>query len=220
MTSAQTLPTSTQPTLQETYDALAAEYQAERGLFDMTQVFEPFYRRLAGDLPQGGGHLLDLGCGTGEPMARLFIERGWQVTGVDFSKEMLALAERLVPQMQRVNADMRACDFPAQRFDAVILVYSLFHIPHADHPTLFTRLFEWLRPGGRLLLTYATKHYTGQDEFDGYKEFLGRRLFYSHTTPLKLRGQLEDAGFACDSASYRDIGGETFLWIMVQRPTA
>ena len=50
------------------------------------------------------------------------------------------------------------------------------------------------------------------------RNFCGRPLFYSHTTPLKLRGQLEGAGFACDSAAYRDIGGETFLWITVQRP--
>ena len=101
-----------------------------------------------------------------------------------------------------------------------ILVYSLFHVPREDHSALFGKLFRWLNPGGRLLFTYATKEYTGQDEFEGYKEFLGRPLFYSHTTPLKLRRQLEVAGFACDSASYRDIGGETFLWIMVQRPNS
>jgi hypothetical protein len=31
---------------------------------------------------------------------------------------------------------------------------------------------------------------------------------------------VEAAGFACDSASYRDIGGETFLWVTVLRPAA
>ena len=205
--------------LEAAYDALAADYEAGRDQFDMTQVFEPFYRRLVANRPDGG-HLLDLGCGAGEPMARLFIERGWRVTGVDLSQGMLSLAEQQVPEMTRVLSDMRACNFPAESFDAVILVYSLFHVPHEDHPALFAKLFRWLNPGGRLLFTYATKDYTGQDEFEGYKEFLGRPLFYSHTTPLKLRRQLEVAGFACDSASYRDIGGETFLWIMVQRPNS
>lgn len=203
--------------LEATYDALAAEYEAGRDRFDMAQVFEAFHRRLAIDKP-AGGDLLDLGCGAGEPMARRFIEQGWRVTGVDFSRGMLALAERLVPQMTRVLADMRACDFPDGSFDAAILVYSLFHIPQADHPAVFAKLFRWLRPGARLLFTYATKEYTGYDEFEGDKVFLGRPLFYSHTTPLKLRAQLEGAGFVCDSASYRDIGGETFLWVTVQRP--
>jgi SAM-dependent methyltransferase len=207
--------------LQETYDALAAKYAADRGLFDMTQIFDAFYRRLAEDRPgRGGGDVLDLGCGAGEPMARRFIEQGWRVTGVDFSHGMLALAERLVPQMTRVLADMRTCDFPDGSFDAAILVYSLFHLPQADHTALFAKLFRWLRPGARLLFTYAIKEYTGYDEFEGEKVFLGHPLFYSHTTPLKLRAQLEGAGFVCDSASYRDIGGETFLWVTVLRPAA
>jgi SAM-dependent methyltransferase len=207
------------PSLIGAYDALAADYEAGRDRFDMTDVFDAFYRRLAEDRP-AGGDVLDLGCGAGEPMARRFIEEGWRVTGVDFSRGMLALAERLVPQMTRVLADMRTCDFPNGSFDAAILVYSLFHLPQADHPALFARLFRWLRPGARLLFTYATKEYTGYDEFEGDKIFLGHTLFYSHTTPLKLRAQLEGAGFACDSASYRDIGGETFLWVTVQRPGA
>ena len=65
--------------LQQIYDELAATYEAGRGAYDMAQVFDAFYRRL----PPGGGHVLDLGCGAGEPMARLFIARGWCVTGVD-----------------------------------------------------------------------------------------------------------------------------------------
>ena len=93
--------------------------------------------------------------------------------------------------------------------------HSLLRVPRQDHPVLFANLFRWLSPGGRLLFTYATKECTGQDEFDGYREFLGRQLFYSHTTPMQLRGQLEAAGFACESAAYRDIGGDTFLWVTV-----
>lgn len=204
------------PPLRQVYDELATTYEAGRGAFDTTPVFDALYRRL----PEGGGHLLDLGCGAGEPIARLFIERGWRVTGVDFSPAMLGLAARLVPEMTRIQADIREVELPAASFDAATLIYSLFHVPRADHPSLFAKLFRWLRPGGRLLFTYATKEYTGQEEFEGYKEFLGRSLFYSHTTPLKLRDQMDAAGFACDSAAYRDIGGETFLWVTVQRPMA
>ncbi|HSQ06430.1 MAG TPA: class I SAM-dependent methyltransferase [Chromatiaceae bacterium] len=221
MTSAPPSGTPSPPSssLKDTYDALAAQYEAGRDQFDMTQIFNAFFRRLAEDIP-AGGDLLDLGCGAGEPMARRFIEQGWRVTGVDLSPGMLGLAERRVPRMTRVLADMRDCDFPEGSFDAAILVYSLFHVPQADHPALFAKLFRWLRPGARLLFTYATKEYTGYDEFEGERVFLGRPLFYSHTTPLKLRAQVEAAGFACDSASYRDIGGETFLWVTVLRPAA
>ena len=53
---------------------------------------------------------MDLGCGAGEPVAAAFIQRGWRVTGVDLSPAMLALAERYVTAMQRMQRDMRAVE--------------------------------------------------------------------------------------------------------------
>lgn len=53
-----------------------------------------------------------------------------------------------------------------------------------------------LKPGGRLLLTLATREYTGQDEFDGEMEFLVRRLPYSHDWPEVALGKLQAAGRA------------------------
>jgi len=43
-------------------------------------------------------------------VAAAFIQRGWRVTGVDLSPAMLALAERYVTAMQRMQRDMRAVE--------------------------------------------------------------------------------------------------------------
>lgn len=75
-----------------------------------------------------------------------------------------------------------------------------------------------MKPGGKLLFTYATKEYTGAEIFNGYKEFLGEKLFYSHTTPDHLAAVLKSIGFTIESAQYRNIGGETFLWMTVGKP--
>jgi cyclopropane fatty-acyl-phospholipid synthase-like methyltransferase len=159
------------------------------------------------------GRLLDLGCGAGDPFASRFVERGWQVTGVDFSRRMLDLAARFVPDMERILADMAEVDFPADRFDAITAVYSLFHLPRARHPELFRRMQRWLRPGGRVLFTYASAHYTGVERFEGTKEFLGATLFYSHMAPAELERALADSGLTPEEMAYRAIGGETFLWV-------
>jgi len=95
-------PSLMKPTLQESYDGFADTYDANRGRFDMGPVFDDFWQRLGGN----HGDALDLGCGAGEPFAKNFIERGWGVTGVDFSARMLQLAERYVPEMRRIHADM------------------------------------------------------------------------------------------------------------------
>lgn len=202
------------PDLRKIYDGFAETYEASRGRFDMTGVLDPFFCAL----PSRPGHLLDLGCGAGEPFPRFFLEHGWDVTGVDVSPRMLELAARYAPRMQTLCADLADVDFPPAAFDAITCIYALFHVPRARHPGLFAHFARWLRPGGKTLFTYATRDYTGRDEFEGTKEFMGQSLFYSHTTPDNLRAQLETAGLRPEAFDYRDIGGETFLWVTASKP--
>ena len=200
--------------LQEIYDGFAETYEENRGLFDMTEVFDSFYRCLNVEK----GKLLDLGCGAGEPFARLFVDRGWTVIGVDFSKRMLELASKYVPEMQTIHADMRQVKFEPGQFDAITATYSLFHITSNDHADLLNKFYHWLCPNGKALFTYATKEYTGNVEFDGYKQFIGQDLYYSHTSPEKLYTVLKEIGFSIESTDYRDIGSEIFLWVTVHKP--
>lgn len=73
--------------------------------------------------------LLDLGCGTGRHDL-LLSERGYSVTGVDVSAEMLAIALENIPAAKLPNppdfirGDLRTIRLE-RRFDAVI---SLFHV--------------------------------------------------------------------------------------------
>lgn len=202
------------PRLRDIYDGFAETYEASRGLFDMSHILGPFFSGLGLE----AGRLLDLGCGAGEPFPRYFLDRGWEVYGVDFSKKMLHLATQYAPEMHAICDDMLQVDFDPEHFNAITCIYSLFHIPRDRHPDLFARFHRWLRPGGKILFTYATREYTGQDEFEGVKEFMGQEMFYSHTTPDNLRTQLESIGLTVESAMLREIGGETFLWVTVQKP--
>ncbi len=200
--------------LRQIYDRFADTYEQNRGLFDMSEVIDDFSRRL----PERPGRLLDLGCGAGEPFPAFFITRGWRVTGVDFSSRMLELARHYQPNMETVEADIRNVEFPDRQFDAVTAIYCLFHIEHEKHGGIFQKIFRWMKPAGKLLFTYATKEYTGAEIFNGYKEFMGEKLFYSHTTPGNLAAILKTIGFTIESEAYRNIGGETFLWITVAKP--
>ena len=200
--------------LRDIYDDFAETYEANRGQFDMTDLLGPFFAGLG----RPKGRLLDLGCGAGEPFPRYFLDRGWEVYGVDFSKKMLHLAAQYAPGMHTICDDMLEVEFAPAQFDALTCIYSLFHVPRARHPELFAKFFRWLRPGGQVLFTYATREYTGVDEFEGEKEFMGQRLFYSHASPETLRAQLDAAGLAVRAFDLRDIGGETFLWVIAHRP--
>jgi ubiquinone/menaquinone biosynthesis C-methylase UbiE len=195
--------------LVKAYNHMADSYHENRGLFDMTGVINDFYEAL--EIKKGS--LLDCGCGAGEPFADWFIKRGWQVTGIDLSDKMLNLAKEYVPQMNRICAPMQEVDFEDNSFEAITAIYSLFHLPLEDQLLMFHKFFKWLKSKGSLLFTYATREYTHKDDFSGYMEFMGEKLYYSHRSPKELERELNDVGFLTESFKYRDIGGETFLWV-------
>jgi SAM-dependent methyltransferase len=196
------------------YDEFADTYEENRNIFDMSEVFDAFYESF--DITRG--RVLDLGCGAGEPFAANFIKLGWEVTGVDFSKRMLELAAKYVPDMDIIYADIADVEFDLAQFEAVTIIYALFHLPRDKHNALFEKIFGWLRPNGKLLFTYATREYTGSLEFDGHKEFLGKQLYYSHKSPERLHADLESVGFIIEAWDYRNIGGEVFLWVTACKP--
>ncbi len=94
--------------------------------------------------------VLDLGCGSGRH-ARFLVERGYQVTGVDLSEQMLDVA-RSNPYGQDVSfhqGDVRSVRLH-QRFDVVV---SLFHVmsyvtTNDDLKAAFRTVVEHLNPCG------------------------------------------------------------------------
>lgn len=62
------------------------------------------------------------------------------------------------------------------------------------------------------------KEYTGSLEFDGYKEFLGQQLYYSHKRKEELFSDLVQLGYVIEDRNYRDIGNEVFLWVTARKP--
>lgn len=199
--------------LAQTYDRLADKYHAQRGNFEITHLISDFYLALH----KANGTLLDLGCGTGSPTATFFLERDWDVHGVDISKGMLELAARITPKMKCTHCDM--CSFSAEEasYDGVCAIYSFFHVPLESQASLLARIARLLKPEGKLLMTYATDAYTGKPRFDGTMEFMGERLYYGHETPEILHAQLNDAGLKLLHEEDHCIGGETFRWILCEK---
>ncbi|MGW1160130.1 class I SAM-dependent methyltransferase [Streptomyces sp. NPDC002519] len=126
------------------YDAVSLRYDEAYGA-------ETKYQSLLVDLCRripAGGTVLDLGCGSGVPVARTLTEVGYQVTGVDISEMQIRRARERVPQAKFVHADATAVSFGAASFDAVVSFFALIHIPLAEQPPLLRKIAGWLRPGG------------------------------------------------------------------------
>lgn len=135
------------------YAELAEAFAASRG------ATEPGLMRMLAQM-QPGARVLDLGCGQGRVAAML--PAHCEYTGLDFSGEMLAIAERaantgrLGSPPRFIVADLLDPAWPAlvaAPYDWVILRAVLHHIPGAENrQAIVNRAADCLTPQGHMLL--------------------------------------------------------------------
>jgi cyclopropane fatty-acyl-phospholipid synthase-like methyltransferase len=170
----------------------------------------PFLERLLAPLPPKA-RILDLGCGCGEPIARFLSTSGFEVTGVDTSARLLTYARRAVPEATFLHGDMRTVGLEG-RFDGIVAWDSVFHLPRTDHGALFLRLWRWLLPGGRVLLSLG-----GSGAAEITSEMFGATFFYSGHEPEHARGLLRKAGFRIDHWEVDDPSSHGHIAVIAVR---
>ncbi len=108
---------------------------------------DPLWRRfLVGRLPADRGHVLDVASGTGLVAAEL-LRRGFRVTALDQSAEMLAVARaRLDRRAELVEASAEALPFADGSFDHLTFTYLLRYVD--DPGATLAELARVVRPGG------------------------------------------------------------------------
>lgn len=136
------------------WDEAAASFdnQPDHGLRD-PKILAAWTALLQESLAPVKGAVLDIGCGTGS-LSVVLAGLGYDVTGIDFSPVMIALAEQKAQRaghpIQFHVMDAAFPQFPAQHFDAIVCRHLLWTQPPIDE--VLKRWVELLRPGGRLLL--------------------------------------------------------------------
>lgn len=110
-------------------------------------------------LPADAARVLDLCCGTGT-MSALLSERGYCVTGVDRSPQMLAQArDRLGATVPLIRADVRELRV-AEPFDAAVCTFDSVNylVGNGDLAAALRCAAAALRPGGVLVFDLNTRH--------------------------------------------------------------
>jgi ubiquinone/menaquinone biosynthesis C-methylase UbiE len=106
---------------------------------------------------------LEVGCGTGKNTQWL-ADRSAQLTGVDFSNEMLAKAREKISssKVNFISADItKEWTFAATQYDLISFSLVLEHIEFLE--PVFSKAAKVLKPGGHLYLgeLHPFKQYTG-----------------------------------------------------------
>jgi ubiquinone/menaquinone biosynthesis C-methylase UbiE len=146
------------------------------------------------------GNVLEVACGTGNH-TKLLAARGYRVTGVDLSHEVLRVARRkLRDRAKFVQGDMRELDavLPGATYDAVVCLFSSisYNRNAAELRRTIRGMYDHTRPGGVVAIdTHFTKRgftdgYRGEDIFDDGR-VMGARLSVS-----KRRGDSGEIAFS------------------------
>lgn len=143
--------------VRDAYDEMAEDYTDRAGSDSSTEPAEPV-RRFRDEL-DSADELLDAGCGPGGRTLQMAGETG---VGLDLSREQLSLARETVTA-ELVQGDMTALPFATDSFDAITAMYSLIHVPLADHRTVLEEFARVLRAGGTLLVTEGGTEWTGSN---------------------------------------------------------
>jgi len=128
------------------YAEWAASYDAADN--PLIAVEEPVVQAMLTQV--SSGRALDAACGTGRWIVRLEA-LGHEVTGIDSSPEMLALARERSPATDLREGRLEALPFEADAFDLAVCALALTHLPELG-PAI-AELARVVSPGGRMVLT-------------------------------------------------------------------
>jgi ubiquinone/menaquinone biosynthesis C-methylase UbiE len=195
------------------WDRLSAIYRPDGavrdGLGHLRSEYIHWLGPLMRTLPKGAA-VLDLGCGNGDPAA-VTLSKRFRVTGVDISDVQIRRARARVPNAQFRRADMTALRFRPESFQAVVMLYSLIHVPLPKHLPLIRRIARWLSPGGLLLALVGKDAWTGR-----VTSWLGvdAAMYWSHADAGTYARWFGAAGFRTVARTFvpeGDSGHELFL---------
>jgi SAM-dependent methyltransferase len=194
-------------TADERYKSTISYYEGEAPNIAATYEavdFRAVIDRMLSQLPEGG-KLLDVGCGSGRDAA-YFLDRGFDVTGTDASKAMIAEAVRHHPELADRLLQHRLpgpLPFADRAFDVAVAMAVLMHLTEADARRALAELVRVTRPGG--IVAYSVSIQRPGLDSDGLDN--KKRYFLSLSSDEWRALNAPSGLFQVESWESEDLGG-------------
>lgn len=164
-----------------------------------------------------GGRIMDLGCGGGA-LEAVLLSKGYTVTGVDASEDMLKVARKVNPSVEFIQKDASKLDFENE-FDGVFS-NAVFHWID-DQNSLLKGIYRALKTGGQLVCEFGGKGCAETVHRELERLFEKRGMKYKRTFYFPTIGEytpiMENNGLTVTYAVLFDrktyIKGDLISWI-------
>lgn len=186
------------------YERNARAWDDERS---RSSLFErPWLQRFLELMPPAG-FILDIGCGSGEPIAGFFARQGYRLQGVDSSPTMIAYCKDRFPNDTWDVADMRSLSL-GRNFDGILAWDSFFHLCQDDQRRMFPIFRQHAAPNAALIFTSGPRDGVAMGSYGG------EPLYHASLAPEEYRALLDQQGFELIANVFEDptTGGHT-IWL-------
>ena len=175
-----------------------------------------YFNQLIECIPEKS-NILDLGCGTGLPYDAYLVEHGHNITGIDNVDNHIKLAKKNVKEGNYILADFTKYKFKKNSFNAIIMMYSIFHILRKEHECIIKFINEYLVNNGFMLIVMCVQE---ADEVEIDYNFCGNvKMAWSSYNSEKNIELIETNGFEIiqydNESDYSSE--EDFLWILAKK---
>lgn len=143
------------------WEAVARRFIAER-----TRIGAETVRSWSRGLPAGAS-VLDLGCGTGVPVAETLIAQGCRVSGIDAAPSLVEAFRRRFPEVPVACEAVEESDFFGRTYDGVVAIGLMFLLSPEVQRTVIHRVAAALNPEGRFLFSAPTQAASWPDLMTG-----------------------------------------------------
>ncbi|HFK8414182.1 TPA: class I SAM-dependent methyltransferase [Klebsiella pneumoniae] len=152
------------------------------------------------------GNILDIGCGSGDPLGGYIINQGYNLTGIDTSSPLIELCIKRHPSHNWIVGDMRTLSLN-KSFDGILAWDSFFHLTQDDQRKMFSLFKAHSDKGTMLMFT------SGTQDGEVIGKFLGDDLFHASLSPEEYRRQLDKNGFDIVEHVQNDRICERTIWL-------
>ena len=190
------------------YDQIAENW--DNAQFNRANGIEQHERAL--EFIPKGGKALDIGCRSSGRIIELLLGHGFEVEGLDLSREMLNRARQHHPDLLFHLADICTWTFP-YRFDFISAWDSIWHVPLEKQTGVVQKICNGLSAGGIFIFSSG-----GVDEpGEVTNPCFGQPLYHAAPGIPSLLHTIEDAGCHCRHLEYDGGFPDRHIYLIAQR---
>lgn len=144
------------------YDQIYGWYLQARNLVTGVNSVESAFSQFG-----KGSTVVDLGCGTGVPLATKLNDMGLRVIGVDSSAKMIDAFKANLPGSETHLTSIQDYVFSNCTISGALCWGCMFHLRPEDQISVLNNVFGSVSIGGRFLFTSAKENDSKTGEMDG-----------------------------------------------------